>query len=416
MKDFFVSYNKADRVWAEWIAWHLEAAGYTTVIQAWDFLAGGNFVVDMQRAAIEARRTIAVLSPDYLASRFTQPEWAAAFAQDPTGEQGLLLPVRVRECELRGLLPQIVYIDLVDQDEEPAKERLLAGVLRTRSKPSKPPRFPGGAAQQKAASQAPQYPGTPTPTLPPIWNVPHQRNPNFTGRDELLAQLETSLRSGQATALTQQAIHGLGGVGKTQLAVEYAFRHTADYDLVWWIRSEQTATLAADYAALAQKLNLAEKDTTEQSLVVEAVRRWLDRNQRWLLIFDNVNDPKDLDVYRPQSGGGHSLITSRYASWRGMVKPLEVKKLDREKSVEFLVKRSGQIDKEAAGELAEALGDLPLALEHAGAYIDATGISLAEYLKLFEAYQTTIFDESEPTEYPTSITKTWDLAFCSGRR
>jgi len=139
VKDFFVSYNSADRTWAEWIAWQLEEAGYTTVLQAWDFRPGSNFVLEMQRAAKEAKRTIAVLSPDYLGARFTQPEWAAAFAQDPTGEKGILLPVRVWECEPEGLLPQIVYIDLVDLEETAAKDTLLAGVRRERAKPTAPP-------------------------------------------------------------------------------------------------------------------------------------------------------------------------------------------------------------------------------------------------------------------------------------
>jgi hypothetical protein len=98
MPDFFISYNRADLPWAEWIAWQLEVAGYTTMLQAWDFRPGSNFVFKMQRAAAEAERTIAVLSPDYVQARFTQPEWAAAFAQDPTGEKGTLLPVHVREC------------------------------------------------------------------------------------------------------------------------------------------------------------------------------------------------------------------------------------------------------------------------------------------------------------------------------
>ena len=97
MKDYFISYNRADRTWAEWIAWQLESAGYTTVLQAWDFRPGGNFVIEMQRTTAEAERTLAVLSPDYIAARFTQPEWAAAFAQDPTSEKGTLLPMRVRE-------------------------------------------------------------------------------------------------------------------------------------------------------------------------------------------------------------------------------------------------------------------------------------------------------------------------------
>jgi hypothetical protein len=141
--DFFVSYNRHDRNWAEWIAWQLENAGYTTVIQAWDFRPGGNFVTDMQKATTNSERTIAVLSPDYLASKFTQPEWNAAFALDPTGEKGLLLPVKVRECELTGLLPQIVHIDLTGLSADDANHALLSGVMRGRVKPTVPPTFPG---------------------------------------------------------------------------------------------------------------------------------------------------------------------------------------------------------------------------------------------------------------------------------
>lgn len=135
MIDFFISYNQADRTWAEWIGWQLEAKGYAVTLQAWDFRPGDNFVLDMQRAAVDSARTIAVLSPDYVAARFTQPEWAAAFAQDPTGEQGKLLPIRVREVKLEGLLAPIVYVDLVGLDEAAALAALLAGVERSRAKP-----------------------------------------------------------------------------------------------------------------------------------------------------------------------------------------------------------------------------------------------------------------------------------------
>ncbi len=140
-RDFFISYNRHDRQTAEWIAWQLEGAGYTTIIQAWDFRPGSNFVADMQMAATNVKRTIAVLSPEYLASNFTQPEWNAAFAQDPTGMKGILLPVKIRECELTGLLPQIVYIDLVGLSESEAKEVLLAGVRRDRAKPTTAPDY-----------------------------------------------------------------------------------------------------------------------------------------------------------------------------------------------------------------------------------------------------------------------------------
>jgi hypothetical protein len=142
-RDFFISYNWNDREWAEWIAWQLENAGYTTFIQAWDFRPGGNFVADMQEAAARSKRTIAVLSQTYLTSQFTQPEWNAAFRRDPTGKEGLLLPIKVRECDPEGLLSQIVYIDLMGLSAEQAVERLLAGIKRGRAKPLVPPNFPG---------------------------------------------------------------------------------------------------------------------------------------------------------------------------------------------------------------------------------------------------------------------------------
>lgn len=154
MPDFFVSRNKADKAWAQWIAWQLEAAGYETVVQDWDFGAGKNFVLEMQGATTNARRTIAVLSPDFLKSAYTAPEWAAAFAQDPTGAKRKLVPVRVRACKPTGLLAQIAYIDLVGLDEEAAKAELLAGVKRRRTKPSTAPPFPG-----KALGRRPKFPG-----------------------------------------------------------------------------------------------------------------------------------------------------------------------------------------------------------------------------------------------------------------
>src|SRR5687768_12799236 len=135
MATFFISYNKADRAWAEWIAWQLEENGHTALIQAWDFRPGSNFVLEMDEAASKADRTIAVLSPSYLASLYTQPEWAAAFAGDATGGQRALLPVRVQECTLRGLLAQIIYVDLVGQDEETAKQLFLTA-LEARAKPA----------------------------------------------------------------------------------------------------------------------------------------------------------------------------------------------------------------------------------------------------------------------------------------
>ena len=405
MIDFFISYNSADRTWAEWIAWQLEEAGYTTVLQAWDFRPGSNFVLDMQRAATEAERTIAVLSPDYLSARFTQPEWAAAFAQDPTGEKGTLLPVRVRECDLKGLLPAIIYIDLVGLEEQEAKDTLLAGVSRERAKPTAPPGFP--VAAPRSVPERARFPGA----LPPTWNIPHLRNPNFTGRESLLAQLRTALTSGQPAALTQ-AISGLGGVGKTQLAVEYAYRYAVEYDVVWWVRAEEPVTLASDYAGLAGPLDLPQKDEPDQRVVVEGVRLWLGQNAGWLLVFDNARGPAEVRGYLPQGATGHLLVTSRNPTWRGVASPLTVQVLERAESVDFLLKRTGQADALAADALADALGDLPLALEQAGAYVEATGGSLSGYLRLFRRRHRELLRRGRPsTDYPDTVATTWELSF-----
>jgi tetratricopeptide (TPR) repeat protein len=405
VKNFFISYNSADKLWAEWTAWTLEEAGYTTVLQAWDFRPGYNFVLEMQRAASEAERTIAILSPDYLDALYTQPEWAAAFVQDPTGEKGTLLPVRVQKCDPKGILPAIIRIDLVDLNETAAKKALLQGIKGKRIKPSVKPGFPGVA--QRSVTKQPRFPGA----LPPTWNVPHNRNPNFTGREEHQASLKTALSSGKPAALTQ-AIHGLGGVGKTQLALEYAYRNVAEYDIVWWVRSEEPATLAADYASLADALDLPEKEATDQLLIIKAVKQWLEQNPKWLLVFDNAKDSVEVRNYIPQGGIGHVLITSRNPGWRGTTTPLDVKVLERSESVDFLLKRTGYTDKEAADALAEALGDLPLALEQAGAYMEVKGRTLSDYLNMFIVHKNKLLNRAAPsTDYPDTVATTWDIAF-----
>ncbi len=156
-RDFFISYNRADERWAEWIAWTLDEAGYSHYFQKWDFRPGGNFVLDMQRAALDSKRTLLVLSNAYLGALFTQPEWAAAFAQDPTGVKRLVLPVRVETCEPAGMLAPIVYCDLVGLAEDVARERLLAA-LHESGRPDRPPAFPGAGGDTPQAGMS-GFPG-----------------------------------------------------------------------------------------------------------------------------------------------------------------------------------------------------------------------------------------------------------------
>ncbi len=409
-KDFFISYTGRDRQWAEWIAWHLEkTGGYSTVIQAWDFNAGGNFILEMHRAAKETDRTIAVLSSQYLESLYAQPEWAAALVQDPTGIKRLLIPIRIEDVQPDGLLASLIYIDLVGLLENVAKDRLLKEIRQTLSsdsaRPETAPDFPGSAVH--SMKKEPCFPGT----LPPVWNL-SRRNPNFTGRVQVLEDIRETLHKEHNTALTQQALYGLGGIGKTQIAMEYAYQHSASYELVWWLRAESPASLIADYIALASELQLPERNESEQELVVRAMRKWLDKNKGWLLIFDNAKDAKSIRDYLPESSGGHVLITSRNQDWRAFGKPLSIEVWNRNESIAFLQKRTGQSDEKVADKLAEALGDLPLALEQAAAYIETRKKTYAEYLDLFNSRRKELWQREEPPDdYPDTIATTWSLAF-----
>jgi hypothetical protein len=173
--DFFVSYTGADTAWAEWIAQTLAEAGYQTVVQAWDFRPGQDFVHKMQQATQRAARTIAVLSPAYLGSAFGEAEWRIAFASDPTGEQGLLLPVRVAEVTPPGLLRSRTYLDLVGLVEPTATARLLAGVRPDRAKPAGRRPYPGARLRMAGHGSGP----------PPGDLRGAGAQPHFTGRSEL---------------------------------------------------------------------------------------------------------------------------------------------------------------------------------------------------------------------------------------
>lgn len=269
-KDFFVSYTQADVPWAEWIAWQLEEEGYKTVLQAWDFRPGDNFIEMMDRAAKEAERTIAVLSPNYLTAPYPADEWTVTFVKTQA-KAGRLVPIRVQECAPEGLLSTIIRVDLVGSSEADAKKRLLNGVVKGRIKPLVKPSFPGPSI----------FPGI----LPPVWKIPHNRNVNFRGRDTFLARLHQALTS--KPVARAQAIVGQAGVGKTEIAIEYAYRHAADYEVVWWLRAE---ALASDYGSLARDLKLPEKEISNQNVVVKSVQQWLGQNAKWLLIFDNAQN------------------------------------------------------------------------------------------------------------------------------
>jgi len=248
--------------------------------------------------------------------------------------------------------------------------------------------------------------------VPEIWGRVPQRNRNFTGREDVLLQLRAGVAT-DVTAVVPHALHGLGGVGKTQVAIEYAYRYQSEYDVVWWISADQPVLVRSSLAALAPHLGLPPATATgieeAATAVLDRLRRG-DPYNRWLLIFDNADQPEDINDIIPR-GPGHILITSRNHRWQSVVDTVLVNVFSREESVTFLNKRvSNAISEPDAIQLGQELGDLPLALEQAGALQAETGMSVDEYLRLLKEQTSELLAESKPSEYPVSMTAAWKLS------
>ncbi|MGJ5753032.1 tetratricopeptide repeat protein [Streptomyces puniciscabiei] len=281
---------------------------------------------------------------------------------------------------------------------------------------------PAGAAIAPSAASgategAPPMSTTPQRTVegertvqPRVWGNLPPRNQNFTGRTELLDLLEQRLREGTTTVLPE-AIHGMGGVGKTQLAIEYAYRHQSQYDIVWWIPSERPGQIGQSLVELAKRLGLV--TTSEANIAGPAVREALREGRpysRWLLIFDNADSPEQVRPYFPTGGTGTILVTSRNRRWGLVGGSLEVDVFTREESKELLRGSGPELADEEAEALAEALGDLPLALVQAAAWRAETGMPASEYLRLFESKQNELLETAPPPDYQLPVAAAWNVS------
>ncbi len=399
--DFFVSHAGRDTGWAEWLAWQLEQAGHTVELDVWDWAPGEDFVAHMQTGLERAARLLAVCTEAYFASGFGAAELRAAFARSAAA-QGRIVPVLVEPVTLPPLYASLIHLDLTGLDEAAAAAR-----LRTRLAGGRPTNAPPFPHPSPAPTEKPGFAGA----LLAVWKVP-PRNPRFVGRDGMLTELRRRLRADENT-LVVQALYGLGGVGKTQLAIEYAHRFAADYDLVWWIDAEQPVLIPEQLAGLADGLGLPAGATV--TVTVERLLAELRGRDRWLLIYDNAERP-GRHRRLPPGGAGHVLITSRNPGWGALDGQLEVDVLAGGVTVALLQGRIPGLSEELADKLAAELGDLPLAAAQAAGYLEQTDLPPAGYLRRFRTRRTALLARGDVVGYHGRLDTTWALSLERLRR
>ncbi|MEU5027664.1 FxSxx-COOH system tetratricopeptide repeat protein [Streptomyces milbemycinicus] len=320
-------------------------------------------------------------------------------------------------------------------EDPPNGGSAVSNAKMSRSKPTSPEEepsppqahgTPGAAGEHQRGSFVPVTAARSLPAVeerragdpPAIWgNVP-PRNNNFTGRQALLDTLHERLSSEGTAAVLPEALHGLGGVGKSQIALEYVHQHASDYDAVWWIPAERPEQIRQALVQLADRLGL--QVGLESNIAVPSVLEALRTGRPcrdWLLVFDNAEELDTVRPFFPNGGPGRILVTSRNAQWSRAARTVEVDVFDRAESIELLRRRGPELPDEQADRVAEALGDLPLAIEQAAAWLIETGMPVDEYLHVFEderadvsTRRAELLAQGVPVDYPEPVAAAWNMS------
>ncbi|MEV0484168.1 FxSxx-COOH system tetratricopeptide repeat protein [Streptomyces sp. NPDC050508] len=399
----YISYAPLGRMWAEWAAEALDSVGYQVSLHSTVGPDSG-VVPEVAGTLNGLGRVLALLSPEYGA----QPRAATVRFQltghETAGGPGLLA-VRLQDLDPQAAEPYLesTVADLSRCGPAEAFEQLLA-VLGP-----PPNRRPQDGSTPALGTALPIFPGS----IPVAQRLP-SRNLGFTGRGPLLERLRDHFTAGPSAAVPSQVLYGLGGMGKTQTALEYAHRYKSAYDVVWWMNAAQPGLIRSALADLAPYLDLEEGEDVGST--AEAVLRALGRGrpyQRWLLVYDNAGSPTELDGLLPEGPpGGHVLITSRDRAWVNSVGRAEVEVFTRAESVELLHRFSPQLADDDAEQVARELGDLPLAVGQAAVWLSQSSMPVDIYLARLRERPMDILDHTPlpPREYPNSAARTWQIA------
>ncbi|MFC8538672.1 FxSxx-COOH system tetratricopeptide repeat protein [Streptomyces sp. NPDC057249] len=362
----FAGYNRA---WAAWIADRLERRGVTVVQQRWDPPIDVPLEESL-RDLMLARGQILVLLSDWyfqLGPR-SHEEWNRALREVVVPDQDRFAAASITTAALPGATSAFAAADLTNVGADEAERRLLVRL----GLPSDP--LPDAAA----ARPGPRYPAD----TPEVWGGVPRRNTRFTGREGLLAETYQALQEA-GTGAGVVTLHGMSGVGKTQLAAEYVYRFGSDYDVVWWVPADRRALFRQKLAELAPELGLSTGPEYGERLraVRDSLRRG-DPHPHWLLILDGADEPDQIWDLVP-TGPGHVLITSRNPEWSEHNSNLvEVPVYRRDESVAFIRRRAPRLTPAEADQLAEALEDLPLLLDQTAGWLNDSDMSVEEYIEL----------------------------------
>jgi hypothetical protein len=385
--DFLLSRRGSVAPIAREVADVLTEKGYKVLVQDYDIPLGASFVDAMHEAIINSRDLIILFTEDYLRSPYTRKEFTSFEAERvKTSEERHIIVLRCEDVPLRGLLADNVYQTLVGiENPDERKRRIIAAAER----------------QSQAAPPPPR----------PFIGVP-PRIASFTGRAKELDRLDSILMRDKAVAVTQAsvgraAVQGMGGVGKTSLAVEYAYRYRNLYAGVCWCTAETRAGLLNSLAGLGVALGAVGSSETEvERAATITLRRLNEQRATWLLVYDNVTAPDQISDLLP-SAGARVLITSRFSDWSELADEVVLDVLPPGEAIAFLENRTRRGDAAGARTLAGAVGNLPLALDHAAAYCKRTQMGFADYAA---KALTLIAAAPRGTGYPRSVAATFDLA------
>ncbi|WP_165423325.1 FxSxx-COOH system tetratricopeptide repeat protein [Ktedonosporobacter rubrisoli] len=425
-----MSYAYKDRAFRDALNVHLSSLKRTDVIGDWhehEILPGSDWQEVVDERLSQADIILLLITPDFVSSNFCYcVEMERALERHETGE-ARVIPILFRPTYRKGLpftklqgLPrderEIGKAVSEWEDQDRAYVEIVEGIVK---------------AIEDSAGSSSQRTGSLQDKQDHIWNIPYRSNPFFTARDELLNTISETFIANRGETPFMLAISGLAGIGKTQLALEYGYRHKTDYKAVCWLRGDSLENLTADFARLAHVFNLPEKKEAEQGIIAAAVKRYLQRSAGWLLIIDNLESFEFLDEVVPSEGQGDILLTTRAKSAAAMVAEVKlVEKMAPDEGALFLLRRSGKIKKdrradtispaiwEKARELCMLMDGLPLALEQAGAYIAKTQESIADFVQLYRDYEVDLLKQHEKTatDYPWSVATTFALCMDSVRR